>query len=172
MSVQVLWTLLYLFRFVNLTLSVQVLWTWLFLFRFCEPYFICSGSVNLTLSVRVLRTFSYLICSGFVNLTLSVQVLWTLVYLFRFCEPYFTCSGFVNLVGWLFWCRHHWTQLPHTRKCLAVMVGMNLLLLLEVLDFPPLGWTFDAHSLWHAGTVPLGFLWYRSVLYKKKSIAN
>ena len=56
-SVQILWTLLYLFRFcepyficsgfVNLTLSVQVLWTLLYLFRFCEPYFICSGSTNI-----------------------------------------------------------------------------------------------------------------------------
>nr|XP_022305826.1 post-GPI attachment to proteins factor 3-like [Crassostrea virginica] len=80
--------------------------------------------------------------------------------------------GFVNLVGWLFWCRRHWTQLPHTRKCLAVMVGMNLLLLLEVLDFPPLGWTFDAHSLWHAGTVPLGFLWYSFIIEDGKYLAE
>ena len=81
--------------FVNLTLSVQVLWTLLYLFRFCEPYFICSGFVNLTLSVQLLWTLLYLfrfcepyfICSGSVNLTFSVQVLWTLLYLFRFCEP-------------------------------------------------------------------------------------
>ena len=25
---------------------------------------------------------------------------------------------------------------------------------------PPWRWYLDAHSLWHAATVPLGFLWY------------
>ncbi|CAH3022542.1 unnamed protein product, partial [Porites evermanni] len=27
-------------------------------------------------------------------------------------------------------------------------------------DFPPILWTFDAHSLWHLGTVPLAYSWY------------
>lgn len=32
--------------------------------------------------------------------------------------------------------------------------------LLEVFDFPPIWGHFDAHSLWHACTAPLGFMWY------------
>ena len=31
---------------------------------------------------------------------------------------------------------------------------------LEILDFPPLGGLLDAHALWHAAAVPLGYLWY------------
>ena len=32
--------------------------------------------------------------------------------------------------------------------------------MLEIFDFPPLLHHFDAHSLWHAATIPLGMLWY------------
>ncbi|PVU93952.1 hypothetical protein BB559_003130 [Furculomyces boomerangus] len=32
---------------------------------------------------------------------------------------------------------------------------------LEAFDFPPLWDTFDAHSLWHAATIPITFYWYR-----------
>ncbi|XP_061193950.1 post-GPI attachment to proteins factor 3-like [Saccostrea echinata] len=80
--------------------------------------------------------------------------------------------GCVNLLGWLYWCRRHWSELPHTRKCLIVMVGMNVLLMLEVLDFPPIWWMFDAHSLWHAGTVPLGILWYSFIIDDGKYLAE
>ena len=30
-------------------------------------------------------------------------------------------------------------------------------------DFPPILWTFDAHSLWHLGTAPFCYFWYRLV---------
>lgn len=32
---------------------------------------------------------------------------------------------------------------------------------LEVLDFPPIWRVIDAHSLWHAATIPLGEAWWR-----------
>jgi hypothetical protein len=32
--------------------------------------------------------------------------------------------------------------------------------MMEIFDFPPIYGMFDAHSLWHACTVPLGFYWY------------
>lgn len=44
--------------------------------------------------------------------------------------------------------------------CLVVQVWFVAAALLEIFDFPPWWRTFDAHSLWHAATVPLGFLWY------------
>jgi hypothetical protein len=46
------------------------------------------------------------------------------------------------------------------QRCLAVQLSFLLASLLEIFDFPPLWHTLDAHSLWHAATVPLGFLWY------------
>ncbi|XP_014485308.1 PREDICTED: post-GPI attachment to proteins factor 3 [Dinoponera quadriceps] len=36
--------------------------------------------------------------------------------------------------------------------------------LLELADFPPIFWVLDAHSLWHASTVPLTLLLYRFMI--------
>ena len=37
------------------------------------------------------------------------------------------------------------------------------LIFLQLLDFPPILWIFDAHSLWHLSTIPLPLFWYRYV---------
>jgi hypothetical protein len=55
------------------------------------------------------------------------------------------------------------TALPFPRnrfRCLACQVCFAAASLLELFDFPPLWGVFDAHSLWHLATVPLGFVWY------------
>ncbi|XGW04052.1 hypothetical protein V3C99_015303 [Haemonchus contortus] len=41
------------------------------------------------------------------------------------------------------------------RMLIGMMVWANCSILLETLDFPPILWIFDAHSLFHAATVPL-----------------
>jgi hypothetical protein len=33
------------------------------------------------------------------------------------------------------------------------------MLLTQIFDFPPYHNLIDAHAVWHAGTIPLGFLW-------------
>ena len=40
--------------------------------------------------------------------------------------------------------------------------------MLELFDFPPFLGTFDAHALWHACTIPLGFVWYTFIEQDKK----
>lgn len=42
----------------------------------------------------------------------------------------------------------------------SIMAFMSL----ELFDFPPLWGTFDAHSLWHLGTIGPTLLWYKYVL--------
>ena len=44
--------------------------------------------------------------------------------------------------------------------CLLLQLWLVLSSMLEVFDFPPYLYLFDAHSLWHLATVPLGFMWY------------
>lgn len=46
------------------------------------------------------------------------------------------------------------------RICFWVQVIFSIAGMMEIFDFPPLFGIFDAHSLWHACTVPLGFAWY------------
>ena len=43
--------------------------------------------------------------------------------------------------------------------CLICQLWFSLAALLELFDFPAIWGLYDAHSLWHAATIPLGFLW-------------
>ena len=49
----------------------------------------------------------------------------------------------------------------HKLSCLILQVWFIAASMLELFDFPPVLHHFDAHSLWHMATIPLGFLWYR-----------
>ncbi|PAA91079.1 hypothetical protein BOX15_Mlig030374g1, partial [Macrostomum lignano] len=69
--------------------------------------------------------------------------------------------GAANCIGWLIWSIRRVRSQPYTRDCLLTVALLNGLVLLEVLDFPPIWWVLDAHSLWHGGTVLLAVPWYR-----------
>ena len=61
---------------------------------------------------------------------------------------------------------------PHNRfRCLACQIAFAAASMLELFDFPPLWGVFDAHSLWHLATVPLGFLWYTFWQQDRRNIA-
>jgi hypothetical protein len=49
---------------------------------------------------------------------------------------------------------------PFGMRCVLLQAWFGLAALFEIFDFPPIWSHFDAHSLWHAATVPLGFAWY------------
>jgi hypothetical protein len=51
----------------------------------------------------------------------------------------------------------HTPHSPHTPPTYVHWCVITL----QLLDFPPFWWTFDAHSLWHLSTVPLPLMWYR-----------
>ncbi|KAK7479334.1 hypothetical protein BaRGS_00029412 [Batillaria attramentaria] len=71
--------------------------------------------------------------------------------------------GLCSIIGWVAWCianRRH----PYVWQCAVAMLGINILALLELLDFPPLFWALDAHSLWHAGTAPVNLLWWKFII--------
>uniref|UniRef100_A0A8B9YMD3 Post-GPI attachment to proteins factor 3 n=1 Tax=Bos mutus grunniens TaxID=30521 RepID=A0A8B9YMD3_BOSMU len=70
--------------------------------------------------------------------------------------------GLLNAAWWLAWCL--WNQrLPHVHKCVAVVLLLQGLSLLELLDFPPLFWVLDAHAIWHISTIPVHVLFFRWV---------
>lgn len=72
--------------------------------------------------------------------------------------------GLINSVWWIGWCMANIRRKPYLKNPIICIIAANLLLLLELLDFPPVMWTLDAHSLWHAGTIPLIFIWYKYVI--------
>lgn len=71
-------------------------------------------------------------------------------------------TGLLNSVGWLAWC--WWQRRGYVWRCALVVAALNLLLLLELGDFPPWHFVLDAHALWHLGTAPLTLLWYRFLI--------
>ena len=70
------------------------------------------------------------------------------------------CIGALNVLSWLLWCGLYQKERKHVWKCAVTMGGTGVLALLELLDFPPVWWIFDGHSLWHLGTAPLSLLWF------------
>ena len=56
-----------------------------------------------------------------------------------------------------------WHRRRYVWKCVASVMAGCCFVALELLDFPPLFWTLDAHALWHLSTVPIPLLWYRYV---------
>lgn len=64
----------------------------------------------------------------------------------------------VQLLSWAIWAGV--TRHPSRLKLWTVVFGGALAMLLELYDFPPYMGYADAHSLWHASTVPLTYLWW------------
>jgi post-GPI attachment to proteins factor 3 len=74
----------------------------------------------------------------------------------------------ITVILWLLWSVIRYLRQPHTREltwrsislCISCQLWLVVAAMLEIFDFPPIAMIFDAHSLWHAVTVGLGFLWY------------
>ena len=75
--------------------------------------------------------------------------------------PVIHILGIVNSLGWLTWCATVYKKQRYVWKAVVCILAVNVLLLFEVGDFPPIWWVFDAHSLWHLGTAPVAVFWYR-----------
>lgn len=62
--------------------------------------------------------------------------------------------GLTNTAAWLwFWSQNRANS--YVWKILYAVILTNLFLLFEILDFPPILWVFDAHSIWHMLTIPM-----------------
>ncbi|XP_011505967.1 PREDICTED: post-GPI attachment to proteins factor 3 [Ceratosolen solmsi marchali] len=69
--------------------------------------------------------------------------------------------GFLIFVMSMIWWYNNSTKLPHVHLMGWFTISTVTVSLLEIADFPPIFWLFDAHSLWHASTIPLVKLLYR-----------
>lgn len=74
-------------------------------------------------------------------------------------------AGIAQSAAWVCWIVFSKEGKSHRgRFHLAVFIlCVNLAVLLEVLDFPPLLNSLDAHALWHLTTIPLVYLFYEFV---------
>jgi hypothetical protein len=72
-------------------------------------------------------------------------------------------SGIANAMGWFIWCFYYRKSQPYVWRCALFVLLAGVCMIFEVMDFPPLLWVIDAHSLWHLATAALPFLFYRYV---------
>jgi hypothetical protein len=66
--------------------------------------------------------------------------------------------GVAQLLLWARWAAV--SSHPSNWKLWVVVLAGGLGMLLEIYDFPPYEGYFDAHSIWHAVTIPLTILWW------------
>lgn len=82
--------------------------------------------------------------------------------------------GSLQTSAWLVWSVLQYTGLGKVeRRPFAWMAGVSVVLVscamcLEVFDFPPYKNVLDAHSLWHAATIPLTPLFYKFLIHDSK----
>ena len=69
--------------------------------------------------------------------------------------------GFLCFLTSMIWWYLNYKSINHVHILFKFTVLTVLVTLLEMVDFPPILWIFDAHSLWHAMTVPLVPLLYK-----------
>lgn len=78
--------------------------------------------------------------------------------------------GTIQTNLWLWWSILQYTPLGDAkRRPYAWLAGFSVIavscaMALEVFDFPPWFGVIDAHSLWHAATIPLVAVWYKFLL--------
>ncbi|KAL1399798.1 hypothetical protein pipiens_007947 [Culex pipiens pipiens] len=79
-------------------------------------------------------------------------------------------TGMTGAAGWIFWCLLQRRKRRYVWKCFLFVVLATSSLLLEINDFPPILWTFDAHSIWHLVTAPLTVLFYSFIIDDCRSL--
>ncbi len=63
--------------------------------------------------------------------------------------------GVLNSICWIIWSffQYFFFKKKYVWRCVICIVLVNFSLPLEVLEFAPIWWTIDAHSLWHLCTI-------------------
>ncbi|KAF9080716.1 hypothetical protein BGX23_001763 [Mortierella sp. AD031] len=72
--------------------------------------------------------------------------------------------GVIHNLWWICWSIMNWRERPYAWEPTISAMLITSAMCLEILDFAPLWGILDAHSLWHAATIPLVPIWYRFLL--------
>ncbi|KAL5287613.1 PGAP3 family protein [Megaselia abdita] len=79
-------------------------------------------------------------------------------------------TGILSGLGWLTWCFLVRKHRPYYKLVLKFYCLLALSMVLEISDFPPIFWVFDAHALWHLSTIPIAFVLYRFLIEDCKAL--
>jgi len=134
-------------------------------------YFSAGALVSFNLFLSVTRVAGVTKFKIFASIGLSILLMYS-IHVYRMLNVLFdygfhvglcVAAGAVQTAVWLAWALGSKRSHPGKAHLLSFMAAVNVAMLLEILDFPPLWKTIDAHALWHAATAPLTVVWYRFV---------
>ncbi|XP_014288680.1 post-GPI attachment to proteins factor 3 [Halyomorpha halys] len=77
-------------------------------------------------------------------------------------------AGVILFVNCVTFSLIYWRTLPQSRSLLAAIGILVISLYLELSDFSPIWWTFDAHALWHLTTAPVTYYYWKFILEDSK----
>ena len=83
-----------------------------------------------------------------------------IVYSYKFVFQVNIFVGLLQSILWLSWSYKNRRRLPHVKWIAGSVLAMDVTILLEVLEFEPILWTFDSHALWHLSTSPIHLATY------------
>eukprot|EP01126_Amoeba_proteus_P061716 TRINITY_DN8311_c0_g1_i2.p1 TRINITY_DN8311_c0_g1~~TRINITY_DN8311_c0_g1_i2.p1 ORF type:complete len:209 (-),score=13.29 TRINITY_DN8311_c0_g1_i2:194-820(-) len=155
--------------------------TWLFSFLFhCRDtkitelldYVFASftfffGSFWTTLRIFEIRKSSHMIGVFFFFLIWCIQHWYYMLsvnYDYDYNMTVGVTNGIYQSIAWILWYlvnRAEPARKHYTHKILYVYGFLWIAALMELFDFPPFWDVLDPHSLWHLGTIPLGYLLWK-----------
>jgi len=110
------------------------------------------------------KTFFGITCIYLATLYTHLTHLWSGRINYGYNMTFNIVVGFSTFIITMIWWYRNYSRLPHIHLVGWFTVLTVSVTLLEIADFPPIFWIFDAHSLWHASTVPLVQLLYRFII--------
>lgn len=129
-------------------------------------YISAVAVIGYTLIIAIIRTLNLRIEAARVMVAspiiafVSTHILYLNLYNFDYGLNMKICvaMGIIQLLLWTFW--GWFTHHPARFKLWFVVLFGSSAMLLEIFDFPPIWGIFDAHSIWHAVTIPLTYFWW------------
>eukprot|EP00250_Pteridium_aquilinum_P008211 c17768_g1_i1 orf=322-1395(-) len=129
-------------------------------------YFSAVSVIGYTLIVAIIRTMNVTLEAARVMVAspiiafMATHMLYLSLLNFDYGLNMKICvvMGVLQLLMWTFW--GWFISHPARFKLWFVVLAGAAAMLLEIFDFPPLWGLFDAHSLWHAITIPLTYFWW------------
>lgn len=115
-----------------------------------------------TMKLRLAKRILELVLVGFFIAHISYLSFWSFDYGYNMAAN--VTVGIIHTFVWIVWAVRHvqknGKEARYAYKQVIMVVLLALSMSLELLDFPPLWLTFDAHSLWHLSTIPITFILY------------
>lgn len=110
------------------------------------------------------KFFAVITCGYLSTLYSHLSHLWSGYINYDYNMKFNIVIGFLTFVITMTWWHRNKKKLSYVYLIGWFNILTVFVTILEIADFAPIFWIFDAHSLWHASTVPLTILLYKFMM--------